>query len=138
MNVVIPSGANFLVRAAFNPDAQGQVEQTLPITLAGGEIYLITLKGYGTAPICASETWDCPMVSDAVNVRAASDPKFKAFTFNFGQVPVGQKMVAVLAVWNRTAANVTTGDVVLPFGASRYTPDVPKGSLRQVRNGPVG
>ena len=97
----LATGAMLPLLVKFKPTATGLFETVLAVT-AGSETYNLTIKGRGVAALGAGESWNPPDGSDVATVRLAADPKYKAFAFNFGQVPVGEVAKASVAVANRT------------------------------------
>ncbi|OPZ22734.1 MAG: hypothetical protein BWZ02_03378 [Lentisphaerae bacterium ADurb.BinA184] len=84
---------------------------------AGSETFNLTIKGKGVAALAGGESWTPPDGSDVAAVRLAADPKYKAFAFNFGQVPVGETAKASIAVTNRTGDTISldAGSLAAPF-----------------------
>ncbi|HOD84160.1 MAG TPA: hypothetical protein PKG77_22280 [Phycisphaerae bacterium] len=112
----LATGAMLPLLVKFKPTATGQFETVLPVT-AGAETFNLTIKGRGVAALGAGESWNPPDGSDVATVRLAADPKYKAFVFNFGQVPVDQIAKASIAVANRTGEMISldAGGLAAPF-----------------------
>jgi len=122
----LAKGASLPLLVKFKPTAEGQFEAVLPVT-AGAEVFNLTIKGKGVAALGEGESWNAPDASDVATVRLAADPKYKAYTFNFGQVPAGETAKASIAVTNRTGEAISLDPKALvdPFVSKMQAASAP-------------